>query len=89
MRTNNKKIKNGKKTYMWVYRNRPTMSFKPAVLYDWQPSRRADHPREFLKDFSDTVITDGCQVYHKLGKERGDLTIGGCWIHVRRPFLIL
>lgn len=32
------------------------------------------------------MITDGYQVYHKLGREREDLTIGGCWIHARRPF---
>lgn len=86
MRIDNAKIKNGKKTYMWVYRNRTTTNCEPIVLYDWQPSRKADHPREFLKDFSGTVITDGYQVYHKLGKEREDLTIGGCWIHARRPF---
>lgn len=71
---------------MWVYRNRPSKDFNPVVLYDWQPSRRADHPREFPKNFSGTVITDGYQVYHKLGKERKDLTIGGCWIHCRRPY---
>lgn len=39
-----------------------------------------------LKSFSGTVVTDGYQVYHKLGKERKDLTVGGCWIHARRPF---
>lgn len=71
---------------MWVYRNRPTDESHPIVLFDGQPSRKADHPREFLKNFSGTVITDGYQFYHKLGKERGDLTIGGCWIHARRPF---
>ena len=86
MRIDNTRIKNGKKTYMWVYRNRVTDNTHPIVLYDWQPSRRADHPREFLKDFSGIVITDGYQVYHKLGKEREDLSIGGCWIHARRPF---
>lgn len=86
MRIDNNKIKNGKKTYMWVYRNRPTKKARPIVLFDWQPSRKADHPRDFLKDFSGTVITDGYQVYHKLGRERDDLTIGGCWIHARRPF---
>lgn len=64
----------------------PCKRYKPVVLYDWQPSRRADHPRKFLKNFSGTVITDGYQVYHKLGKEQKDLTIGGCWIHARRPF---
>ena len=74
---------------MWVYRNRVTDHTHPIVLYDWQPSRRADHPREFLKDFSGIVITDGYQVYHKLGKEREDLSIGGCWIHYPRSIVIL
>lgn len=86
MQINKTKIKNGKKTYMWVYRNNPHCSEHPIVLYDWQPSRKADHPREFLKNFSGTVVTDGYQVYHKLGKERHDLQIAGCWIHARRPF---
>lgn len=86
MRIDNAKIKNGKKTYMWVYRNRPLRGTHPIVLYDWQDSRRSDHPREFLKTFSGTVVTDGYQVYHKLGKEREDLKVAGCWIHARRPF---
>ena len=42
---------------------------------------RSDHPREFLKTFSGTVVTDGYQVYHKLEKEREDLKVAGCWIH--------
>ena len=86
MRIDNAKIKNGKKTYMWVYRNRSLKGTHPIVLYDWQDSRRSDHPREFLKTFSGTVVTDGYQVYHKLEKEREDLKGAGCWIHARRPF---
>ena len=86
MRIDGQKIKNGKKTYMWVYRNNPKSSKAPIILYDWQPSRRADHPRDFLKDFSGTVVTDGYQVYHKLGNERKDLRIAGCWIHARRKY---
>ena len=86
MRIDNAKIKNGKKTYMWVYRNRSLKGTHPIVLYDWQDSRRSDHPREFLKTFSGTVVTDGYQVYHKLEKERKDLKVAGCWIHARRPF---
>lgn len=58
MRIDDNKVKNGKKTYMWVYRNRPTDESHPIVLFDWQPSRKADHPREFLKNFSGTVITE-------------------------------
>lgn len=86
MRIDNKKIVGGKKTYMWVYRNNPFKDSPPIVLFDWHPSRRADHPREFLKNYSGTVVTDGYQVYHKLGKERPDLKVAGCWIHARRPF---
>lgn len=73
MRIDNNKIKNGKKTYMWVYRNRQTEETRPIVLFDWPPSRKADHPRDFLKNFSGTVITDGYQVYRKLSRERDDL----------------
>ena len=86
MRIDNTKVKGGKKTYMWVYCNRCLRTTHPIVFYDWQASRKADHPREFLKDFSGTVVTDGYQVYHKLADEREDLRIAGCWIHARRPF---
>ena len=80
-RIDNGKIKNGKKTYMWVYRNR-THGTHPIVLFDWPSSGR----RDFLKDFSGTVITDGYQVYHMIANERQDLKVAGCWIHARRPF---
>lgn len=86
MRIDGEKIRNGKKTYMWVYRSKPSQDGHHVILYDWQPSRRADHPREFLKGLSGTVVTDGYQVYHKLGSELPDLDIAGCWIHTRRPF---
>ena len=86
MRIDNAKIRNGKKTYMWVYCSAPGQKDPPVILYEWQPSRRADHPREFLKGFSGTLITDGYQVYHTVGSERKDLKIAGCWVHARRPF---
>lgn len=86
MRIDGKKLANGKQTYMWVYRNRLSGESPPIILFDWQPSRKADHPREFLKDFSGTVVTDGYQVYHTLSNERQDLNVAGCWIHARRPY---
>lgn len=49
MRIDNARIKNGKKTYMWVYRNRVTDHTHPIVLYDWQPSRRADRKRQNVR----------------------------------------
>ncbi len=86
MRIEGQKLVGGKQTYMWVYRSRPAGGSHPVILFDWQPSRRADHPREFLQGFSGTVVTDGFQVYHKIGDEREDLVVAGCWIHARRPF---
>lgn len=86
MRIDNAKIKNGKKTWMWVYRNRPSRFGHPIVLFDWQSSRRSDHPREFLKDFSGVAVTDGYQVYQKIARERQDLKVAGYWIHTRRYY---
>lgn len=86
MRIDKEKIRNGKKTYMWVYRTHPSNDEKPVVLFDWQPSRRADHPRDFLEHFKGTVVTDGYQVYHSISNKREDLKVAGCWIHIRRPF---
>ena len=35
--------------YMWVYRNGTCDADHPVVIYDYQPTRRTDHPDEFLK----------------------------------------
>ena len=71
---------------MWVYRNNPNLTKKPIILFEWQPSRRTDHPREFLMNFSGILVTDGYQAYHTLAKKREDLIVAGCWIHTRRPY---
>lgn len=86
MRIDGEKVVGGKQSYMWVYRNNPKQTTCPVILYDWQPTRKADHPRDFLKDFSGIAVTDGYQVYRKISKERDDLKIGSCWIHSRRPY---
>jgi transposase len=76
----------GSKSYMWVYRTGKMDHSAPIVLYEYQKTRNTNHPREFLKDYSGTVVTDGYQVYHTLEKERKDLKIAGCWSHARRRF---
>lgn len=75
----------GSKSYMWVYRTGMNHDH-PIVLYEYQKTRNASHPREFLKDFSGVCVTDGYQVYHKLEKEREDLKIAGCYAHARRRY---
>ena len=76
----------GSKSYMWVYRTGQMYTDRRIVLYEYQRTRNASHPREFLKDFSGICVTDGYQVYHTIGDEREDLKIAGCWSHARRRF---
>lgn len=76
----------GKNHYMWVYRTGKMTPDKQIILYEYQPSRNASHPRNFLKDFQGICLTDGYQVYHTIEKEREDLKIAGCWAHARRRF---
>lgn len=78
--------KAGAESRMWVYRNGACDSDKPVVLFDYQPTRRTDHPKEFLKDYSGFLVTDGCQVYHSLEKQRKNLKVAGCWVHAKRKF---
>lgn len=59
---------------------------RQIVLYEYQKTRNASHPRNFLKDYTGICVTDGYQVYHTLEKEREDLRIAGCWVHCRRRF---
>lgn len=75
----------GAKSYMWVYRSGESEPH-PFILYEYQKTRRADHPREFLKGFHGICVTDGYQVYHTIGNEREDLQIAGCWAHAKRRF---
>ena len=76
----------GSKSYMWVYRTGRMYTDRQIVLYEYQRTRNASHPRKFLKDFSGICVTDGYQVYHTIENEREDLAIAGCWSHARRRF---
>lgn len=78
--------KAGAKSYMWVYRSGHMYKDKQIVLYEYQLTRNASHPREFLKGYQGICVTDGYQVYHTLEKELEELTIAGCWVHCRRRF---
>ena len=76
----------GSKSYMWVYRTGRMYTERQIVLYEYQKTRNASHPREFLKDFNGVCVTDGYQVYHTIEGEREDLRTAGCWSHARRRF---
>lgn len=74
----------GSKSYMWVYRS---SNDKKIVLYDYQLTRKAEHPQKFLKDYDGIIVSDGYAAYHKLEKLQPDkFKVAGCWAHLKRIF---
>ncbi len=69
-------------SFMWLYRTSRNAKH-PIVLYEYQPGRKADFPKTFLRDFKGYLHTDGYSGYHNLHKE---ITVVGCWAHARRKF---
>ena len=53
------------------------------VLYEYQPSRKAEHAAKFLEGFSGYLHADGYQGYHRLPE---NIRVVGCWAHARRKF---
>jgi transposase len=67
-------------SYMWLYRT--GCVGPPIVLFDYQPSRAMENPREFLKGFKGYLHVDGYAGYHNIP----DAVLAGCWAHFRRKF---
>ena len=70
------------KSYMWLYRTSGDTEH-PVVLYDYQPSRKAEHPARFLEGWRGYLHADGYEGYHRLPD---DMAVVGCWAHLRRKF---
>lgn len=70
------------KSYMWLYRTSGDAKY-PIVLYEYQPDRKGERPRDFLKGFHGYLHADGYSGYHRLQNE---ITVVGCWAHARRKF---
>lgn len=58
----------------------------PVILYDYYSTRKADHPKEFLRNYSGILVTNGYQVYHSLEKQKDDLKIADWWVHAKRKY---
>lgn len=70
------------KSYMWLYRTSGDTK-QSIVLYEYQPDRKAERPKDFLKGFHGYLHTDGYSGYHSLPDE---IAVVGCWAHARRKF---
>ena len=69
------------RAYVWVYRSAATL----AVVFDYCASRAGAHARDFLQDWSGTLLTDDFSGYKALYAQ-GRIVEAGCWAHVRRKF---
>jgi transposase len=70
------------KSYMWLYRTSGDTK-NPIVLYEYQPDRKAKHPKAFLEKFSGYLHADGYEGYHDLSD---NIKVVGCFAHARRKF---
>lgn len=53
------------------------------VIYEYQPDRKYDRPKAFLKDFKGYSNSHGYEAYHGLS---AGVVICGCFAHARRKF---
>jgi len=69
---------------MWVYCTGNVARPPPIVLFEYQPSRSGEHPKEFLKDIKRQfyLLTDGYAGYNTIE----NAIHAGCWSHLRRKF---
>jgi transposase len=68
------------KSYLWLYRS--GRDGPPIALFEYQKTRAAEHPKEFLKDFRGYLNADGLSSYDCLKW----VTLVACWAHARRGF---
>ncbi len=69
-----------KKSYVWLYAT--TLYDKPIYIYEYQDSREAKHPQEFLKNYKGYLICDDYAGYNNIP----NVTPARCWFHAKKRF---
>ena len=67
--------------YYWVYLD----PISKLPLFDYQPGRAGQYPRDTLRDFQGIIQTDGYKAYEAFDKQP-EITLMGCLAHLRRKF---
>jgi transposase len=71
------------KSQMWVYCTGDVASPPPIVLFEYQPNRSGENPKEFLKGVENIYLQhDGFSGYDKIK----NVIHCGCFAHCRRKF---
>ena len=73
------------KSSMWLYCSGAHAEGQNIVLYDYQQTKAAKWPKEFLRGFSGYINVDGAQSYVAAGLP--NTTLVGCWSHARAAFV--
>lgn len=76
----------GSKSYMWVHLTGELSPVPKIIIYEYQKTRHSDHPKEYYKDFTGVLMTDGLEQYHKLERDLEEITNANCMAHARRHF---
>ena len=71
------------KSYMWTYLT-GYRAKNQVVLFEYEPTREAKHPLNFMEGFDGFLHTDAYGGYKYLEKQ--GVTLVGCWAHARRKF---
>lgn len=72
--------------YRWLHVAVPNLRLRKTghcALYEYQPTRKAEHVEHFLQGFSGWLHADGYHGYHRLP---GNVRVVACWAHARRKF---
>ena len=72
------------KSYMWVFHGGPPG--RPAIEYQYHPTRSGRVAAAYLAGYEGYVQTDGFVGYDFLDTQEG-VTHLGCWAHARRKFV--
>ena len=73
---------------LWVYARDQrgwSGSDPPAAIYFYEPDRRAQRPKDHLKDFAGILHVDGYAGFEQLTGD-GRIVLAACWSHTRRKF---
>lgn len=76
----------GSKSYMWVHLTGELSPVPKIIIYEYQKTRHSGHPKEYYKDFTGVLMTDGLEQYHKLERDLEGVTNANCMAHARRHF---
>ncbi len=68
--------------YYWVYYN----TSSKLVMFNYQPGRDGQCPKDMLGDYKGHIHVDGYSAYTQF-ENTDNITVSNCWAHARRKFI--